>query len=92
MPIPTTSQAKARPRWRLGTTVCTRGYTATVRPPVNVTEKIKRDQMAAYGLTGQPLSAFELDHLEALELGGAPDDVANLWPQEYEKLNVTLSV
>jgi hypothetical protein len=44
-------------------TICTRGYTETVRPPVNVTEKIKRDQMAAYGLQGQRLADNELDHL-----------------------------
>ena len=39
--------------------------------------------MAAYGLEGQPLSAYELDHLISLELGGAPADVANLWPQPW---------
>src|SRR6266852_2432692 len=59
------------------TTICASGYTATVRPPVAVTDRIKRDQMAAYGLAGQPLSAYELDHLISLELGGAPADVAN---------------
>lgn len=37
--------------------------------------------MAAYGLRGQPLSQYELDHLIPLELGGAPADAANLWPQ-----------
>jgi hypothetical protein len=65
------------------TTICTAGYTATVRPPESVTERIKRDQMAAYGLQGQPLSGYELDHLISLELGGSPDDVANLWPQPW---------
>jgi hypothetical protein len=33
--------------------LCNRGYTAVVRPPVNVTERIKREQMAAYGFQGQ---------------------------------------
>jgi hypothetical protein len=46
-----------------GVTICTSGYTATVRPPVSVTNRIKREQMAAYGLQGQPLSGYELDHL-----------------------------
>src|SRR5712691_9308542 len=64
-------------------TICTSGYTATVRPPVAVTDRIKRDQMAAYGLVGQPLSGYELDHLISLELGGAPADVANLWPEPW---------
>src|SRR6266851_6673524 len=64
-------------------TICTTGYTATVRPAVAVTDRIKKEQMAAYGLEGQPLSAYELDHLISLELGGAPADVANLWPQPW---------
>jgi len=64
-------------------TICSRGYTATVRPPVDVTDRIKHDEMAAYGLTGQRLGDYELDHLVALELGGAPTDVANLWPEPW---------
>ena len=67
----------------IASTICARGYTATVRPPVSVTEPIKRQEMAAYGLQGQPLSTTELDHLIALELGGAAADVANLWPQPW---------
>ena len=39
--------------------------------------------MAAYGLQNQPLSEYELDHLIPLELGGAPEDIANLWPQPW---------
>jgi hypothetical protein len=66
-----------------GQTVWTRGYTATVRPPKDVTDRIKREQMAAYGLAGQSPSSVELDHLIALELGGAPADLANLWPQPW---------
>lgn len=67
----------------IASTICTRGYTATVRPPLNVTEKIKREQMAAYGLQGQRLGDYELDHLVGLELGGAPAEVANLWPEPW---------
>jgi len=48
-----------------------------------VTDRIKREQMAAYGLQGQPLSGYELDHLISLELGGSPADVANFWPQPW---------
>ena len=66
------------------TTICTNGYTATVRPPVAVTDRIKGEQMAAYGLAGQPPSGYELDHLISLELGGAPADIANLWPEAWE--------
>jgi hypothetical protein len=67
----------------VGATICTSGYTATVRPRSAVTDRIKREQMAAYGLQDEPLSAFELDHLISLELGGSPTDVANLWPEPW---------
>jgi hypothetical protein len=67
----------------LSSTVCSRGYTASVRPRVNVTDRIKREQMAAYGLQDHQLSDFELDHLISLSLGGSPDDIANLWPQPW---------
>ena len=64
----------------IGTTICRAGWTATVRPPVSVTGPLKVRQMAAYGLTG-PTAAYEEDHLIPLELGGAPADPLNLWPQ-----------
>jgi hypothetical protein len=54
-----------------------------VRPPASVTDRIKRDQLVAYGLQGQLPNGYELDHLISLELGGAPADVANLWPQPW---------
>ena len=47
----------------IGATICTRGYTRTVRPPEAVTERVKREQMAAYGLQGDRLATTELDHL-----------------------------
>ncbi|GAC1326983.1 MAG: hypothetical protein NVSMB2_26440 [Chloroflexota bacterium] len=65
----------------VGATICTRNYAATVRPPNSVTDAIKRERMKAYGLEGQRLADYELDHLISLEIGGAPADVANLWPQ-----------
>jgi hypothetical protein len=61
-------------------TICVSGWTSTVRPPASVTEPQKLRSMAAYGATGSP-SAYEYDHLIPLELGGAVDDGANLWPQ-----------
>ena len=36
--------------------------------------------MAEYGVSGSP-SDFQEDHLISLELGGAPSDPRNLWPQ-----------
>ncbi len=62
----------------LAANVCRRGYAATVRPPLSVTEPIKGERVAANGLYCQPLSGFEWDHRIPLEFGGAPADVANL--------------
>ena len=67
----------------LATTVCKAGYSATVRPSTSVTEPIKRAEMLAYGFAGLSLTDYELDHLVSLELGGAPADVANLWPEAW---------
>ena len=61
-------------------TICVLGWTKTVRPPASVTGPEKRASMAEYGDTGPP-HAYEYDHLVSLELGGAPNDSANLWPE-----------
>lgn len=63
-------------------TICKLGYTAKVRPSVSITNKIKLERMKAYGDTDSP-SKYELDHLIPLELGGAPSDVKNLFPESY---------
>jgi hypothetical protein len=65
-------------------TICRRGWTATIRPPVDYTNALKRKQMRAYGETG-PLSAYQEDHLISLELGGDPTDPRNLWPEPYPR-------
>ena len=64
--------------------VCQPGYAASVRPPVSVTDAIKTERMAAYGLSGASPAGYELDHLVPLELGGAPADRANLWPEPWD--------
>jgi hypothetical protein len=64
----------------LATTICKRGWATSVRPPTSYTTPLKRRLMSAYGDTGA-LSGSELDHLVPLELGGAPSDVRNLWPE-----------
>ncbi|NNN18472.1 MAG: hypothetical protein HKL84_01320 [Acidimicrobiaceae bacterium] len=63
----------------LRTTICKTGYSASVRPPVSLTEPAKYALMRAYGLTGSP-SQYEFDHLIPLELGGS-SNLANLWPE-----------
>ena len=62
-------------------TICVSGWTATVRPPSTYTNALKVDQMKAYGYGDQAPGDFEEDHLIPLELGGAPRDPMNLWPE-----------
>ncbi|MGF7237729.1 MAG: hypothetical protein ACQSGP_22620 [Frankia sp.] len=69
----------------VGRTICRSGYTARIRPAESVTEAIKRRAIRAYGdYAGPRLGSYELDHLISLELGGAPSDVRNLWPEKGE--------
>lgn len=92
------SQAVVRASWKLtpgalnpdvtqatiGATVCSPGWTRTVRPPVSYTNDLKRRQLREYGLRGPP-SAYQEDHLISLELGGNPTDPRNLWPEPYPR-------
>jgi hypothetical protein len=68
----------------LGATICRRGWTKTIRPPVDYTNALKLRQLLRYGLHGPP-SAFQEDHLISLELGGHPTDPRNLWPEPYPR-------
>jgi hypothetical protein len=45
-----------------------------------VTAREKEASLAAYGDGGLPHD-YEYDHLVPLELGGAPNDPRNLWPE-----------
>ncbi len=65
-------------------TICTPGWTRTVRPPVSYTNALKVRQLARDHLHGA-LSAFQEDHLISLELGGNPTDPRNLWPEPYPR-------
>ncbi|MFD8316153.1 hypothetical protein [Kitasatospora purpeofusca] len=63
----------------LDSTICRKGgYTASVRPPVAVTDAEKRASAAAYGYAGS-LHDAEYDHLVPLSAGGDPNDPRNLW-------------
>ena len=68
----------------IGATICKRGWTRTVRPPVSYTNELKVRGLVQYGLRG-PLSGFQEDHLISLELGGNPTDPRNLWPEPYPR-------
>lgn len=61
-------------------TICVSGWTATVRPSKSYTNALKRTQMKARHLPGSAAD-YEEDHLVPLELGGAPADPLNLWPE-----------
>jgi hypothetical protein len=75
---PAVTQANA------ASTICTSGYTATIRPPASVTAIEKRGSAAAYSYTGS-LQTGEYDHLIPLELGGDPNDSANLWVEPNDR-------
>jgi hypothetical protein len=62
-------------------TICSKGYTKTVRPAVSYTNKLKLQQIIAYGYADKNLKDYEEDHLISLELGGSPTDPKNLWPE-----------
>jgi hypothetical protein len=64
------------------TTICIPGWSKQARPPVTVTEPIKRERVRAYGVS-VPLSSVELDHLGPVSLGGLTT-TANLWPENWD--------
>jgi hypothetical protein len=64
-------------------TICVSGWTATIRPPSSYTNKLKAQQIVQYGYSATSASLYEEDHLISLQLGGAPTDPRNLWPEPY---------
>jgi len=66
-------------------TICRTGYTKTIRPPSSYTTGLKVSQLDSGYAYRHDLakSDYEEDHLIPLELGGAPSDPRNLWPEPY---------
>lgn len=64
-------------------TICVKGWTKTVRPPVSWTNALKHKLLERAGLPPSAIHDYELDHLVPLELGGAPADHRNLWLQSW---------
>lgn len=58
-------------------TICSRGYTRTVRPPAGVTNTIKHEMLRAWGYSADSMHDFILDHKIPLSLGGAPNNLRN---------------
>ena len=61
-------------------TICITGWTTTIRPPVDYTNRLKLEQLAAWQLPGTPAD-YQEDHLISLGIGGHPTDTRNLWPE-----------
>jgi len=68
----------------IAATICVQGWTKTVRPPSSYTHALELRQLAGYGETG-PTTNFQEDHFISLELGGAPTDPRNLWPESQPR-------
>lgn len=71
-------------------TICRAGWTATVRPPVSYTRRVKDQLLARQGMAAAGGAGYELDHLIPLELGGDPGYTrgpagppANLWLEPW---------
>lgn len=74
----------------LASTICKKGYTATIRPSAYITGQEKKLNALSYGYTGS-FKTGEYDHLVSLELGGNANDERNLWvePQALGSHNRT---
>lgn len=65
----------------IGSTICVSGWTKTIRPSTEYTNKLKAQQIAQYGYSDTTAADYEEDHLISLQLGGNPTDPRNLWPE-----------
>jgi hypothetical protein len=91
LPNPKLTPGRLNPKVRQSTikkTICVKGWTKKVRPPVSYTNKLKVKQMLQYGETGSP-SDYEEDHFIPLELGGAPKNPKNLWPEPHSQSKIS---
>jgi len=64
-------------------TICVADWTATVRPPADYTDNLKKEGITQYGYSDPKLKDYEEDHFIPLEIGGNPKDPKNLWPEPY---------
>jgi hypothetical protein len=62
--------------------VCVRGYSRTVRPTYDYAwRRFRVSVFRAYGISHEQWKDFVLDHDVPLSLGGAPEDLRNVWPE-----------
>jgi hypothetical protein len=69
----------------IASTICTTGWTRTVRPYVFEMKKIKADMLATIGEPIERRNYYELDHVIPLALGGAVVDRRNLALQPIDE-------
>lgn len=65
-------------------TICVANWIKKIQPTVSYTNTLKLKQMKQYGEKGRP-TAYEEDHFIPLELGGAPRNPKNLWPEPHRQ-------
>lgn len=65
-------------------TICVPGYTSGVRPAVSYTNGIKKKLLTAAGISLDQMSAYELDHIVPLSIGGHPRSLENLQLQVWD--------
>jgi hypothetical protein len=62
--------------------VCVRGYSRTVRPAyTSEWRRFRVSVFRAYGIPYARWRDFTIDHLVSLALGGAGEDLRNVWPE-----------
>ncbi len=87
LPDPKITPGALNPKVRQATikkTICKSGWTKKIRPPVAFTNALKIKQLVLYEETGSPAD-YEEDHFIPLELGGAPRNPKNLWPEPHSQ-------
>jgi hypothetical protein len=88
---PAPSAALPNDRWTPGNAlpvtpaqVCVPGYASRTRMPLTTWKQVAPQVFRTYGIPWSQHSAYELDHLIPLELGGS-NAVDNLWPEPHPR-------
>lgn len=67
----------------IDSTICTPGYTASIRPSTSFTNGIKVKLLREAGLPAEAAPSYELDHHVPLSVGGHPRNLRNLALQKW---------
>jgi hypothetical protein len=65
-------------------TICVRGYSASIRPPQAYTDRVKRHLMREAGLPLDTIGDYILDHRINIAIGGSPTSLQNLQLQRHD--------